>query len=297
MARLPFIDAHAHLWELGRLRYPWLTPPLTDGGPNGDVTPIARDYRLADYRAEARNWNVIGMIHVEAGVDSAQGLAETDWLQTLGETAGWPSGIVAAATLDAPDIGVVLEAQAARSRVRGIRHIVNWHADPDLTYTPRDLTADSAWQHGFSLLGKHGLSFDLQAYPGQFPVLARLFSRHPEIPVILNHAGMGHDAGEWQAGMAALAVLPHVYVKISGLGFVWRRPDEFAMRERVLRTIDLFGARRCLFASDFPTDRLFGSFDETMGRMADAVSDFSETDRRALFADNANHVYRLELEF
>ena len=54
LTALPFIDAHVHLWDLARLRYGWLTPPF-GAGPDGDVSAIARDYSLADYRAEARN--------------------------------------------------------------------------------------------------------------------------------------------------------------------------------------------------------------------------------------------------
>ena len=68
------------------------------------------------------------------------------------------------------------------------------------------------------------------------------------------------------------------------------------MRDRVLETIDLFGTDRAMFASDFPTDRLFGSFDATLEPLADAVADFSEAERRALFAGNANRIYRLGLD-
>jgi predicted TIM-barrel fold metal-dependent hydrolase len=207
-----------------------------------------------------------------------------------------PNGIVAYAALEAPDADRRLAEQARRRNVRGIRQIVNWHRDPDRTYTERDLTQDTAWEAGFALLKKHDLSFDLQAYPGQFAALARLIERHPETPVILNHAGMGIDGdADWVAGIQLLAALPNVSVKISGLGFIWRRLDRDGARARVRATIDLFGADRCMIASDFPTDRLFGSFDETLGTYAEAVSDLTEAERRALFAGNANRIYRLGL--
>ena len=51
-----------------------------------------------------------------------------------------------------------------------------------------------------------------------------------------------------------------------------------------------------MLASDFPTDRLFAPFDATMGVLADAVADFTENERRALFARNANRIYRLGLD-
>lgn len=295
---LPFIDAHVHLWDLsGPIRYPWLTPPFADDGPNGSVERIASTYLLDDYRREAVAWNVAGMVHVDAGANPADALAETDWLQGIADAEGMPNGIVAFADLSCPGVDALLSDHARRPNVRGIRHIVNWHADPNRTYSPRDVTQDAQWQAGFGRLAKYGLSFDLQAYPGQFAGLAALIARHPETQVIVNHAGMGVDTeAEWRAGMAALAALPNVAVKISGLGFVFGGLDAAGFRARTLATIDLFGADRCMIASDYPTDRLFAPFDATMGALADAVSDFGEDERRALFARNANRIYRLGLD-
>ena len=72
MERLPFIDAHVHLWDLARIRYAWLSPPFSDEGPNGNVAAIASTYLLDDYLREAAEWNVVGMVHVEAGASPAQ---------------------------------------------------------------------------------------------------------------------------------------------------------------------------------------------------------------------------------
>ncbi len=208
-----------------------------------------------------------------------------------------PNGVVANAPLGAPDIDAQLAAQARRRHVRGIRHIVSWHRDPNRTYTPTDLTLDPAWQRGFGLLAKYGLSFDLQAYPDQFHALAPLIARHPETPVIVNHAGLGVDGDtSWRASMTAMAALPNVSIKISGLGFVYRPFAAAAIRDRVRETIDLFGADRAMLASNFPTDRLFADFDTTMDALADAIADLGEDERRALFARNTNRIYRLGLD-
>jgi predicted TIM-barrel fold metal-dependent hydrolase len=297
--RFPFVDAHVHLWDLAHIRHPWLMPPFSDDGPNGSVEPIASDYFLDDYLADAKNWDVRGIVHVDAGADPADALKETDWLQAMAEARGMPNAIVAFAALDDPQVETRLAAHAARPNVRGIRHIVNWHSDPRRTYTPRDVTQDDAWAAGFALLGKYGLSFDLQAYPGQFPGLAPLIGRHPEIAVIVNHAGMmvgedGHD--EWRAGMAALARLANVSVKVSGVGFAFRPWGIDQARAYVLETIDLFGTHRVMFASDFPTDKLFGSFDDHLHAYATITADFARSEREAMFAGNANRIYRLGLE-
>ena len=296
--RPPFIDAHVHLWDLSHIRYPWLMPPFAEDGPNGSVEPIAKDYGLDNYLADARGWDVRGIVHVDAGADPADALKESDWPQAMADARGMPNAIVAFAALDDPKVEALLAAHAERRSVRGIRHIVNWHSDPVRTYTPRDVTGDEAWATGFALLGKYGLSFDLQAYPGQFPGLAPLLERHPEVPVMINHAGMmvgesGRD--EWRAGMRALAAIPHVAVKISGIGFAFRPWTIEQMRVYVLETIELFGTDRAMFASDFPTDKLFGGFDQHLDAYNAVVADFSDDERRALFAGNANRLYRLGL--
>ena len=294
--RLPFVDAHVHLWDLSHIRYPWLMPPFAEDGPNGSVEPIAKNYGLDDYLADAGNWDVRGIVHVDAGADPADALKETDWLQAMTDARGMPNAIIAFAALDDPEVEALLAAHAERRSVRGIRHIVNWHANPARTYTPRDVTRDEAWATGFALLGKYGLSFDLQAYPGQFAGLAPLLERHPEVPVIINHAGMmvgeaGRD--EWRTGMRALAAIPHVSVKISGIGFAFRPWTIEQMRSYVLETIELFGTDRAMFASDFPTDNLFGGFDQHLDAYNATVADLSEDERRALFAGNATRLYRL----
>lgn len=295
---LPFIDAHVHLWDLSHIRYPWLTPPFADDGPNGSVEPIARDYGLDDYLADAQGWDVRGIVHVDAGADPADALRETDWLQAQADTRGMPNAIVAFADLADPDVERLLAAHAERANVRGIRQIVNWHADARRTYSPRDVTQDDAWARGFALLGKYGLSFDLQAYPGQFAPLAGLIARHPDTPVIVNHTGMAVP-GEWdvwRAGMRALACLPNVATKLSGMGFTHRPWSLPQARAYVLEAIDIFGADRAMIASDFPTDKLFGSFARHLDAYADITSGFSPDERRALFAGNANRLYRLAID-
>jgi len=293
----PFVDAHVHLWDLAHLRYAWLTPPFSDAGPNGSVEPIAKTYRLDDYLADAAGWDVLGIVHIDAGAHPEDALAETDWLQGIADERGMPNAIVAFAALDHPDVDALLAAHVKRPNVRGIRHIVNWHADANRTYTPRDVTQDEAWAAGFAALGRHGLSFDLQAYAGQFAGLVPLIERHPETPVIINHMGMmvpGEEA-EWRTGLAALAALPNVSVKLSGIGFSDRRWTADLARDQIRAAIDLFGTNRAMFASDFPTDKLFGSFAQHLDTYADIVSDLSRQEQHALFAANANRIYRLGL--
>lgn len=293
-----FIDAHVHLWDLDRLFYPWLTPPFADDGVAGNVAPIATTYLLDDYLADAEGWNVEGIVHVDAGAAPEHALGETRWLQSLADETGLPSAIVAFAPLDDPQVEGLLEAQAAHANVRGIRHIANWHKDAHLSYTPSDLTLQDQWRRGYALLGKYDLSFDCQIYPGQMKTIAELAARHDDVPVILNHAGMLVDRSQqgieqWHEGMAALAALPHVSVKLSGYGIVEHGWSETSIRPLVLEAIETFGTDRCMFASDFPTDKLFGSFTEWLTAFTAITADFSDAEREAMFAGNAERIYRI----
>lgn len=297
---IPFIDAHVHLWDLAHIRYPWLTPPFAEG-PAGVTEPIAVDYGLDDYLAEAARWNVRGMVHVDAGADPRDALKETGWLQDIADARGMPNAIVAFARLDDPDVENLLAAHVKHRNVRGIRHIVNWHGDAARTYTARDLTADAQWQAGYALLGKYGLSFDCQLYPGQMAAMADLAARHPQTPVILNHLGMpviadADGMAQWRAGLKQLAAQPHVAIKLSGMGFIRRDWTIETIRPFLLAAIDLFGPKRCLVASDFPTDRLFGSFDAHLSAYHEILSLFTEDERRDLFGRNATRIYRMTLE-
>ena len=302
MSALPFVDAHIHLWDLDRLSYPWLSPPFADDGLMGGVGPIARSYGVDDYRADAQGWTVVGAVHVEAGASARDAVAETQWLDAQADRHGLPTALVAFAALNDPDVDAVLERHAAHGRVRGVRQIANWHANPFYSYTPHDLLRDTAFAEGFGKLARHGFSFDLQAYPAQFADAARLAERHPGVPVILNHCGMplvGQPDGRvrWREGMKRLAELPQVSVKISGFGILDHAWSVETIRPYVLETIELFGIERCMFASDFPTDKLYGDFDTVLGAYDVLTADFTDSQRRDLFGRNANRLYRLGLEF
>src|SRR3546814_17422306 len=67
-------------------------------------------------------------------------------------------------------------------------------------------------------------------------------------------------------------------------------------RPYVLETIEIFGSDRAMVASNFPTDKLFGSFDRHLGAYDAITADFSADERHALLAGNANRIYRLGLD-
>jgi len=192
---------------------------------------------------------------------------------------GFPTVAIAQAWLDRDDCAAVLETQARHPFVRGIRH------------KPKPgMMDDAKWRDGYARLAPLGLHFELQAPWNQLEEAARLAADFPETTIVLNHTGLPYveQLGGWRSAMAALAARPNAAVKISGLGNLphWR--------EVVLAAIALFGTERSMFASNFPVDSLRHTFSEIFSEFDHITRGFSETERRALFHDNAVRIYRME---
>lgn len=293
----PTVDPHHHLWDLDLMRYGWLRGPSQQ--PAGRVD-IRRNYLLDDFLEDAKGLNLVRSVHLEAGADRSHPVEETAWLQGIADERGFPHGIVGFAPLHDPDVGRTLEEHARYPNFRGIRHIMNWDADPARSQCDRpDYMTDPQWLAGYAELERLGMSFDLQAVPFQMRDAAAVARRHPSVPMIVNHTGMpmdqtpeGHAA--WREGMSALAQEPNVSCKISGFGMFDADWTEESIRPYVRETIELFGVDRSMFASNFPVDKAYRPFVGTFTVFRELVSDLSTEDRQKLFHDNAIRIYRLD---
>lgn len=296
---LRIVDAHHHLWDLEKHYYPWLSPRPLPPAMAGDCLPIAKTYTVEHYLADAEGQNLVKSVHVEAGFDFAAPLAETEWLQGLADRHGFPHAIVAKAELQDPEAEALLAAHKEHANVRGIRHMVSWHEVPKNTFIDRpDLLTDSQWLAGFALLKKYDLSFDLQVYPPQMREAAALAKAHPDTSIILCHTGMPLDRDPdslalWRDGIKALAAQPNVTVKITGLAMFDHDWTTESFRPYVLETIEAFGPERCMFGSNFPVDKLYSGFAAIYDAFKAITADFSRDEREALFAGNAERIYRI----
>jgi predicted TIM-barrel fold metal-dependent hydrolase len=257
------IDAHHHLWDLAANSYPWLKPETRH--PAGDLTPICRSYRLADFLEDARNQNLAKSVHLQAEIDRADPVRETAWLQRVADdpsSDGFPHGIVAFADLADPKVEAVLERHCRYPNIRGIRYLLNYEDGAPLysATTRGDWLTDRQWRAGYALLEKLGLSFDLQIYWQQMADAADLARAFPNIPLILNHTGMPRSrnpdyVANWRRGMRRLAEAPSIAAKISGLSMFHHDWTAEIIRPFVLDTIEFFGTQGCMFASNFPVDK------------------------------------------
>ena len=295
------IDPHHHLWDLERHDYPWLRPETPH--PAGDLTPICQSYRLDDFLFDAAGLELVKSVHLQAEVDRRDTVAETAWLQAIAdapESRGFPHGIVAFADLADPGVEATLERHCQYANLRGIRHILNYEAgEPLYCATDRgDWLRDPQWRAGYALLGRYGLSFDLQIFWQQMADALDVARTYPDTQIILNHTGMPRKRDPayleaWRNGMRTLAAAPNVAAKISGLVMFHHDWTPEVIRPFVLDTIDIFGTDRCMFASNFPVDKLHADYGATWAAFDQITAPFSPDERRALFYDNAERFYRL----
>jgi predicted TIM-barrel fold metal-dependent hydrolase len=294
----PIIDPHHHLYDLEHYRYPWLqdgVQPIVFG----DYSAIRKSYLIDDFLAETRDQNVVKSVHIDVGYDRTDPVSETRWLQSVADERGFPHGIVGYADLGQSDVQSVLEGHSQFKNIRGIRHTLNYHPDPVKTYLDRPgIMNEREWRAGYALLRRFGFSFDLQIYYSQMQDAYNLARSFPDTQIILNHTGMPVDRAPedlegWRKAMQRLAEAPNVACKISGLGMGDWKWTVDSIRPFVLHAIEAFGVDRCMFASNFPVDKLFSSYDDVFNAFKTITKGFSADERRKMFHDNAARFYRL----
>lgn len=293
---MKIIDAHHHLWapmtpELD-IGYGWLKD-IGAPKPFGDPTPIQRDYLLAEFLGEGAG--LAASVHVQADPKLPDPVAETAFIQNISDTSGHFIAIVGFADLTFDRFEAQIAGHKAYANLRGIRQIISYLPDrPDLSFAQRNYLDDPLWCGNFGRLASHGLSFDLQLYPEQMQQAAALLASHPQVPVVIDHLGSPYDTSSqglamWRDGMAALAALPHVMVKLSGYAMFFG-PDltgpAVAVSEDIL---SLFGPDRVMFGSNFPVDKLH----LTYPALQKFVADLSGANAAQIMGENAASFYRI----
>ncbi|KQC37426.1 MULTISPECIES: amidohydrolase [unclassified Frankia] len=282
------VDAHVHHWDPARTEwYPFLAADASlaaVGMPDADR--MRRPFDQSTYLAEASRWNVEAYVHVTAAPEHF--VAETAEIARLAKATGQPQAIIGGVDGRDGAAGIVaqLDAQAGAPGLRGVRASAGLDLDTDT---------------GHALLGAlrdRGLVYDLVVHPDGMRAAAAALAAFPDLTVVVEHTGwpLAEDpehATVWRDGLARLAGLgPRVHLKLSGLAMTLHRIDVASFRPWVAHSLEVFGPARCFFASNFPVDGMFGSFDDLYGTYARLVDELAAPARDGLFAANAARVYR-----
>jgi predicted TIM-barrel fold metal-dependent hydrolase len=312
---LPIVDPHHHLWVRDGNTY-LLPELLADLASGHNVRATVYEECRSMYRSD--------------GPQEERSLGETEFV--TGIAAMSASGTFGSARVCARMVGNVdlrqgrgagdlLQRHVAASggRFAGVRQSTAWDVSDrvhKVVPTPAVL-ADPEFRDGFAELGKLGLVFDAWVYHPQLPEVAELAAAFPDTAIVLNHVGSPILGGpyatrrsevftDWRAGMAALARQPNVTVKLGALpirlsgGNTPRRdtpPDSeevaAAWRPWIETSIELFGADRCMFESNFPVQKRWCSYGVVWNAFKRLAAGASAGEKAALFAGTASRVYRV----
>lgn len=270
------IDTHLHLVYRNRFSYPWLS----------SAPAIDKDWAAEDYLAEARALGIEGAIHMEVDVTESDMLAETRF------AVGLPGivGAIASGRPESADFPRYIEELTATKGVVGLRRVL--HVVPD------EVSQADLFVENIRRLAKHGLVFDICVRADQLSLASKLASQCPDVQFVLDHCGVPKVAEQeldpWRADIAAVAALPNVVGKVSGVvAYAGEDWTVDTLRPFVEHVIETFGWDRVVWGSDHPVCTLTANLTRWVGATQELIAGASEDEKARLLHRNAERVYRL----
>jgi len=279
------IDTHQHLVYPDVAGYGW-----TDGIP-----PLAnKAFELGRYGELTRGQGIAGTLFMETGVDDTDYKAEARFVAGLAKAKD--SGILGLIASCRPeedadysdwldeceDLGVV-----------GYRRIL--HVMPD------ELSMTATFRKNVRALGDRGKPFDLCMLPKQLGIGAGLAKACDNTTIVLNHCGVPDIAGggldPWRADITALAALPNVYCKVSGL-LAYCAPSEAtqtAIQPYFNHVLEVFGPSRMVWGSDWPVVELANGLPDWLSVTQSLLNAVSEDEANAIGSGTAAAIFGLTL--
>ncbi|MCP2245882.1 amidohydrolase family protein [Lentzea aerocolonigenes] len=272
------VDAHHHLWDLSARPQEWLD----------ELDVIRRDFGPEDLSAVAGPAGVDATVLVQVLND----VDETAEFLAVAGNSDLIEGVVGWVDLTAPDVAEQLDrlrSGPGGDRLVGVRHLVQ--AEPDPHWLLRaDVIA------GLRAVRDAGLVYDVLTRPHQLPAALEAVRTVPDLVFVLDHLSKPDIAGRslepWSAHLAALAALPNVTAKLSGLvteaGPQWTVDD---FRPYVDVALQAFGPERLMVGTDWPVCLLAASYEEVVQVAEELTSGLSAAERDLVFGGTAERVY------
>ena len=278
MSEPGFLDTHLHLIHRDRAGYGW-----TDGIP----ALATGDFTLPDFRDLAPD--VGPAIFMEAGADDATYRDEARYIAGLVRD-GRLLGQIASCRPETDDGFDAWLDECEGLGVVGFRRIL--HVVPD------ELSQTDTFRRNLRKIGARGLPMDLCFLGRQLGIAAELVRACDGQVFVLDHCGTpdiaGGDFDRWARGITALAALPNVHVKLSGLT-AYEGPHATAdsLRPWVDHVIDRFGPARMVWGSDWPVVNLGTGVAAWTAITRDLIGRLSADEQRAVMSENARRLWRV----
>jgi L-fuconolactonase len=284
MEKIAVTDAHLHLLDTQLFHYSWLnTLPQLDSL-----------HTLTEMQAATSTCDVNAFVFVQAECLPAEALAEVAWVTKQAEKDARIAGIVARAEVE-KGLLVFSELEALKKNplVKGVRRLIQSEVDPFFCMHPDFID-------GVKLLSQFDFTFDICVKSHQIPQAIYLVSECPDVQFVLDHFGKPNIAENqlqpWQDHLSALAELPNVVCKLSGLTAEakqdsWQVSD---LQPFVDYAIERFGTDRILFGSDWPLVDLSASYSRWLDVVFELLKNFKSDEKRKMLGENSRKIYKIK---
>ncbi|MDC7675926.1 amidohydrolase family protein [Asticcacaulis machinosus] len=280
------IDAHHHLWQIGRNGHSWPTP---------DLEAIDRDYGLDDLKSEAVSTGLNGSIVVQSQAHDA----DTDWLLEVASHDELILGVVGWADLAAPNAAARIADLARHPKLKGLRPMLQGLSDDDWINQP-------AVRPAIDAMIAHDLSFDALVFTRHLPAINQLAEDYPALRIVIDHGAkppIAHrhshpeETRHWREQITAIARRPNVHAKLSGLVTEMRpgQPIE-DLWPYVDHLFEQFGTDRILWGSDWPVVNLRQSYRSWFDQVHHHLRGLSAKKIDKIFDANAKRFYKITTE-
>lgn len=278
---MDFIDTHLHLIYRDKLGYSWTSgiPPLVTG-----------DFTLDDYSALTAGRGIAGAVFMETGVDDADYKAEARFVAGMVGKAGLLGQIASCRPEEDAGFDDWLD-ECKGLKVCGFRRIL--HVMPD------ELSRTATFRRNLAKIGANGWAFDICVLARQLPIAEALAKACPDQSLVLDHCGVPDIAGngfeDWAKGITALAALPHVSVKLSGISAYCAAgtANQATLQPWVDHVLAVFGPERMLWGGDWPVVDLGAGLPDWIALSSSLLDDRSPSDRSQIAQGTARRIYKL----
>lgn len=268
------IDAHQHLWQIGRNGHEWPTP---------DLATIYRDFAPDDLIAVAEGVN--GSVLVQSQPNDS----DTDWMLEVADATPFIKGVVGWADLASPQASARLAERAQHPKLKGIRPMLQ--GLPDDEWILRDEV-----QLALKTLIDLNLRFDALIFPRHLGVIDRLAKTYPSLGIVIDHCAkprIGKDDTTWHDDMARIAENPNVFCKLSGLATEMAEGITLQAAQPVAdHVLKVFGPDRLMWGSDWPVLNLRSTYADWLGWTRSWLSGQTDVVRKAVLGGTARHFYQ-----
>ena len=286
------IDTHQHFWRFRQEDFEWI---------DDSMASLRRDFLPEDCLDDLKSAGVDAVVAVQARTTPG----ETDFLLQLADQYPAIRGVVGWANLSDPKLAELLDQWGQHAAFKGLRHILQDEADVLAWTGSVDI------QRGLKRLQKQGLVYDVLVFERQIADVVHFCAQHDQHALVLDHLGkpalksadgIVRLSSDWIRGIKALAAMPHVMCKVSGLvtetdwlQYPDIRPGDI---EKIFdccdQVLDAFGPHRLMFGSDWPVCQLAAPY----GRVHDLTQQWANArlsphEQEAFWSGNAMRCYAL----